>query len=291
MSEIKLKAYAKINLGLDITGRRKDGYHLLKMVMQTISVCDEITIGCTDNAPGSIDITSSDPAAPSDSSNIAYKAAAALIRHCGIEQGVRIHIEKNIPVAAGLAGGSADAAAVIVGMNELFGLKLGEDEMDEIALTLGADVPFCLRKGTFLAEGIGEVLTKLTDCPDFYGVLVAPPVSVSTPWCYKAYDEIADPVHPDMEALLAAINAADAAAIAQNMGNALEQVTIPAHPVIDEIKNILYSCGAKGAMMSGSGAATFGLFADEKAAQACMDIFSADSARFGRIYTFDLVHQ
>lgn len=270
MDEITLKAYAKINIGLDITGRRIDGYHLIKTVMQTIGIYDSITVsmqpfGNTDE----ISITSNRSSVPKDETNIAWKAADAVKKAYGIKGGLHIDIQKHIPMAAGLAGGSTDGAAVIKAMNSLFGLDMSLSEMDEIALRLGADVPFCLREGTWLSEGIGEKLTKLSDMPKADIVIVKPGFDVPTKWCYGELDKLENIPHPDMDVIIEAIEENRFGGICENIGNVLELATCPAHPEIGRIKEKLLECGADCACMSGSGGTTFGLFKGrDKAEQA-----------------------
>lgn len=182
MDEIRLRAYAKVNLGLDVLRRREDGYHDVRMIMQNINLFDKLTIKKKKEA--GINISTNLPYLPTDSNNLVYRAAALLINEFGIEGGVDIDLYKFIPVAAGMAGGSADAAAVLYGMNELFGLKLSIGELMKRGVRLGADIPYCLMGGTVLAEGIGEKLTRLKACPDCYFVVAKPPFPVSTKLVY-----------------------------------------------------------------------------------------------------------
>lgn len=264
--EIKLKAMAKINLGLDVLRRRSDGYHDLRMIMQTVYLYDQIEIA-EKTEPG-ITVATNIGYLPVNEDNLVYKAAKLLMEEFGVAQGVHIRLKKYIPVAAGLAGGSSDAAAVLVGINRMFRLGLSKEELKKRGVKIGADVPYCIMRGTALAEGIGDVLTPLPAAPDMHVVLAKPPIHVSTGFVYtnlKA-DQLA--YHPDIDAQTDAIRAGDGYAMAKLMGNVLETVTIPAYPVIEEIKEEMKRAGALGAMMSGSGPTVFGLFDDTKKAQA-----------------------
>lgn len=267
--EMKLKAMAKINLGLDVLRRRSDGYHDLRMIMQTVYLYDQIEIA-EKETPG-ITLTTNAGYLPVNEDNLVYKAAKLLMEEFGIEQGVRIHLKKYIPVAAGLAGGSSDAAAALVGINRMFRLGLSKEDLKKRGVKIGADVPYCIMRGTALAEGIGDVLTPLPAAPDMHVVLAKPPIHVSTGFVYtnlKA-DQLA--YHPDIDAQADAIRAGDGYAMAELMGNVLETVTIPAYPVIEEIKEEMKRAGALGAMMSGSGPTVFGLFDDAKKARAAYE--------------------
>lgn len=264
--EIKLKAMAKINLGLDVLRRRSDGYHDLRMIMQTVYLYDQIEIA-EKTEPG-ITVETNIGYLPVNEDNLVYKAAKLLMEEFGVAQGVHIRLKKYIPVAAGLAGGSSDAAAVLVGINRMFRLGLSKEELKKRGVKIGADVPYCIMRGTALAEGIGDVLTPLPAAPDMHVVLAKPPIHVSTGFVYtnlKA-DQLA--YHPDIDAQTDAIRAGDGYAMAKLMGNVLETVTIPAYPVIEEIKEEMKRAGALGAMMSGSGPTVFGLFDDAKKARA-----------------------
>lgn len=258
MDSISVKALAKINLGLDVVRRREDGYHEVRMIMQTIHLYDRLVIRKTKEPK--IALRTNLSFLPSDGHNLAYRAAEALREEFGIREGIDIELKKYIPVAAGMAGGSADAAAVLYGVNELFGLGLARRELMERGVKLGADVPYCLMRGTALAEGIGEKLTQLAPmvkCP----VLIAkPPVSVSTKYVYEHLRLTEDTVHPDIDRLIADIKAGDLHQIAAHMGNILELVTIPLHPRIASIRDCMKENGAVNAMMSGSGPTVFGLF-------------------------------
>lgn len=259
MNAIRLEARAKINLSLDVLGKKPDGYHELKMIMQSIRLHDSLTLS---RGQEELEVTSSFHGLPTGTGNIAYRAAALLCQRYGIKEGLHIHIEKHIPIAAGLAGGSTDAAAVIRGMNRLFSLNLQEEEMMELGKELGADVPFCIRGGTCLAEGIGEILTPLPAFRRVPLVLVKPPIGVSTAWVYRnlQLDRITE--RPDTDMLLNAMAGRRLEELASGMRNVLETVTVEAHPIIRQIKDSLVEQGALGSMMSGSGPSVFGIFQD-----------------------------
>ena len=291
MKSISLKAYAKINIGLDITGRRPDGYHLLKSCMQTIDLFDTVTVSKDEAAPDDeIKIRTDLPEVPEGRDNIAWKAADLIKKEFDIRCGIAIDIKKNIPMAAGLAGGSTDAAAVLRGMNELFGLGLDIDTLSGFAVKLGADVPFCLRKGLWLCEGIGEILTPLPPLCGLCAVIAKPDTDVSTKWCYEEYDRLKSVSHPDMQALVSAIEAKDMKAACKAAGNVLEEATCPFHPEIEKIKKALVLNGAETALMSGSGSTVFGLFDDRKKAEkAFLDIKKYPGIRHA--YILELVYK
>lgn len=265
MDEIKLKALAKINLGLDVVRRREDGYHEVRMVMQTIHLFDRLHIKKS-REPG-IKICSNLSFLPVNENNLVYKAGQLLMEEFKITDGVSVELFKRIPVAAGMAGGSTDAAAMLYGMNQLFGLGLKSNALMERGVKIGADVPYCLMRGTALAEGIGEELSSLPPmvrCP----VLIAKPaVSVSTKFVYQNLKLDETTIHPDISALVEDIRKKDFDGICKDMGNVLEAVTIPNYPVIAQIKERMLLSGAKASMMSGSGPTVFGLFEDEKTAK------------------------
>lgn len=265
MNSIILKGRAKINLTLDVVGKRENGYHDLEMIMQTINLYDTIFIRKT-KVPG-VRLTSNYSWLPTNEKNIAYRAATLFFEESGIKGGVAIEITKRIPVAAGLAGGSTDAAATLVGLNKLYGTHFSKEKLMEMGLKLGADVPFCIARGTMLAEGIGEVLTKLPPMPHTYLVLVKPPVSASTANVYKNLNLNNIKVHPKTSVVIQALEQGNMLEVAENMANVLEEVTIPMYPEIEDVKRLLIKYGAKGAMMSGSGSAVFGLFSSKEAAQ------------------------
>ena len=268
MEELNLTALAKINLGLDVLRRREDGYHEIRMVMQTIHLYDRIKLRKTVE-PG-VRVKTNLYYLPVNENNLVYKAARLLQEEFELVEGVDIDLEKHIPVAAGMAGGSSDAAAVLFGMNRMFGLRLSREELMERGLKLGADVPYCVLRGTALAEGIGERLTPLRPVPKCHVLVAKPSISVSTKFVYENLKLDEHTVHPDMDALLAAIEAGDLRALASNMGNVLETVTCQHYPVIEQLKEIMREYGALNAMMSGSGPTVFGLFEDKTAARAAM---------------------
>lgn len=258
MNQIELKALAKINLGLDVLGKRENGYHDVRMIMQSIYLYDEVKIEKKDTPE--IEVVSNLNFLPTGEDNIAYKAACLLQEEFKISDGVKITLKKHIPVAAGLAGGSSNAAAVLFGMNRMFRLGLSQKGLMERGVKLGADVPYCIMRGTVLAEGIGEELHKLPAMPKCTVLIAKPPVSVSTKTVYEALDSKEITEHPDIDGIIEGLERQDLKKIAGCMGNVLEDVTIPMHPVIDEIKQVMKDCGALGAMMSGSGPTVFGLF-------------------------------
>lgn len=265
MKEMKLKARAKINLGLDVLRKREDGYHDLRMIMQTIGLCDEIEIK-ESNTPGII-LTTNKSDLPVDQGNLVYRAARLLMDEFRTEAGVEIHLDKQIPVAAGLAGGSSDAAAVLVGLNEMWELGLTKKQLMERGVRLGADIPYCIMRGTALAEGIGDILTQLPAAPEAFVLIAKPPVDVSTGFVYGNLKAAELKEHPDIDGQISSIKAGDLYGMAEKMGNVLETVTIPAYPVIEEIKNVMKQEGAVNAMMSGSGPTVFGLFDSEEKIQ------------------------
>lgn len=264
-NDISLKALAKINLGLDVVRRREDVYHEVRMIMQTIQLYDRLDIKRTQE-PG-IQIQTNLSFLPVNENNLIYKAAKLLMDEFSITDGVSVKLDKRIPVAAGMAGGSTDAAAMLIGVNRLFSLGLTKRQLMERGVQIGADVPYCIMRGTALAEGIGEALSPLppmVKCP----VLIAKPsISVSTKFVYQNLKLDDTTIHPDIDRLIDDIKAKNLHDIAAHMGNVLETVTIPNYPVIDEIKKHMLSNGAVGAMMSGSGPTVFGLFDDEDTAK------------------------
>lgn len=278
MDTIRLKARAKINLGLDVVRRREDGYHEVKMVMQMLRLYDQIDIEKTQES--GILVRSNLSFLPTDERNIAYKAAKVMIDQFGLEQGVIIRIEKHIPVAAGMAGGSTDCAAVLYGMNKLFGLRLNQKKLRELGVKLGADVPYCLMRQTALSEGIGEILTPISPLQDCPILIAKPSVSVSTRHVYEHLKLDEQTMHPDIDGIVTALADGDLYGVTDRMANVLETVTVPEHPVIDEIKKQMMASGAVNALMSGSGPTVFGIFDDEeKAKKACEDMKASGLAR------------
>lgn len=269
MDRLELKALGKINLGLDVLERRENGYHDVRMVMQTVYLYDRIIMKKS-KTPG-IRLETNLYYLPVNENNLAYQAAQMLMDEFHIEEGVSIQLDKHIPVAAGMAGGSSNAAAVLFGMNRMFSLGLSQKELMERGVKLGADVPYCIMRGTVLAEGIGEILTPLSPMPKCYVLIAKPAISVSTKMVYEKLDshEIED--HPDIDGILAGLKAGDLKKVAGSMGNVLERVTVDAYPVIDQIKKMMIKEGALNAMMSGSGPTVFGIFEEKATARKAAD--------------------
>lgn len=265
MDKLELKALGKINLGLDILGQRENGYHDVRMVMQTVYLYDRVFLEKS-KIPG-IQLVTNLKYLPVNENNIAYKAADLLMSEYDIQDGVKITLDKHIPVAAGMAGGSSNAAAVLFGMNRMFELGLSEEELKRYGVRLGADVPYCIQRGTVLAEGIGEELTPLPPLPKCYVLIAKPPLSASTETVYEKYDALEQVEHPDIDGIIRGLEEADIHQIASGMGNVLEQVMIPEYPVIGKIKETMLETGALGAMMSGSGPTVFGIFDQRSAAK------------------------
>lgn len=261
MDRIQLKALGKINLGLDVLGRRPNGYHDVRMVMQTVYLYDQIVIEKT-KEPG-ISLKTNLFYLPVNENNLAYRAAKMLQDEFHLPGGVHISLEKHIPVAAGMAGGSSNAAAVLYGMNRLYQLGLTDQELMDRGVKLGADVPYCIMRGTVLAEGIGEELTPLPAMPKCHVLLAKPPISVSTQRVYEKLDALEVAVHPDIDGILQGLEAGDLKKIAGSMGNVLENVTVTDYPEIERIKDVMKKEGALNAMMSGSGPTVFGIYEDK----------------------------
>lgn len=257
MDELAIKALAKINLGLDVLRRREDGYHEVKMVMQTIHLYDQLHLKKIESG---IYLETNLGFLPVDESNLAYRAARLMKEKYQIEEGIDIRLNKRIPVAAGMAGGSTDAAGVLYGINELFNLGIKRKELMELGVQIGADVPYCIMRGTALAEGIGEKLTSLPPMVKCPVVIAKPQVSVSTKYVYENLKLDEHTQHPDIDALIQNIRTKDLPAIAGSMGNLLETVTAKKYPEIEKIKELMRENGALNAMMSGSGPTVFGLF-------------------------------
>ncbi len=263
---INLKSYGKINLGLDVVRRLPNGYHEVKMVMQTVGLYDDLSFEkMTDS--GDIILTANTDTIPTDDSNIIVKAAKLIKETYGVKDGVKISLTKRIPVAAGMAGGSGNAAATLVGMNRLFGLGLDVETLKNLGVKLGADVPYCIMGGTALSEGIGEKLTKLPDMPDCHILLAKPDISVSTKWVYESLNLNEDTFHPDIDGMVDAINTGSLAGVTDRMANVLETVTVTKHTIITDIKNDMVANGAENALMSGSGPTVFGIFKEKNAAE------------------------
>ena len=269
MNSISLKAYAKINLGLDVLGTLPDGYHEVKMVMQSISLYDKVNIKKNDS--GTINVKTNLSYLPVNGDNLVYKAAYIMKEKYNIQDGFDIDLFKFIPVAAGMAGGSTDAAAVFKGINIMYNLNATEEELKELGVTIGADIPYCIMGGTALACGIGEKLTRLPGCPKCYFVIGKPYVNVSTKYVYENLVLDESTVHPDTDAIIDAISHANVAGIADNLCNVLETVTVAKYPQIGEIKKIMIEKGALNSLMSGSGPTVFGIFTDYEKAKECND--------------------
>ena len=265
MDKMELKALGKINLGLDVLGRRENGYHDVRMVMQTVYLYDQIRMEKT-KKPG-IELLTNLFYLPVNENNLAYQAADLLMKEFHVKEGVKITLDKHIPVAAGMAGGSSNAAAVLFGINRMFSLGLSQKELMERGVKLGADVPYCIMRGTVLAEGIGEELKELPPMPKCTVLIAKPPISVSTKVVYEALDAKEISEHPDIDGVIEGLEEGSLKKVASAMGNVLEDVTIPMHPVIEEIKQEMKECGALNAMMSGSGPTVFGLFENRTAAR------------------------
>ena len=271
MYQMRLKALAKINLGLDVLRRKEDGYHEVKMIMQTINLHDQIHMRKIKE--DEIRIRTNLHYLPNNENNLAYKAAKILKDEFDIKGGVTINLKKVIPVAAGMAGGSSDAAAVLFGMNKMYGLGLSIQELMDRGVKLGADVPYCIMRGTALAEGIGEKLTKLPAMPKCHILIAKPPISVSTKFVYENLhaNDLKPEDHPPVDVQVEALKEGDLKKLVANMGNVLERVTVPEYPVINELKQMMLDCGALGSMMSGSGPTVFGIFENEEDAKAAFD--------------------
>ena len=265
MDSVVIKAMAKVNLGLDVLRRRENGYHDVKMIMQTVNIYDTLTLSKKGDAQ--IVITTNTGELPLNEDNLIYKAAKLLFERTGKEAGVSIHLDKQIPIAAGMAGGSTDAAATLLGLNELYDLGLNKEELAEIGVKIGADVPYCIYGGTCLSEGIGEVLTKLPDTPDCYVVVAKPGIGVSTKYVYENLHIETVKDHPDIDGMIEAIREGSLDGVVKKMENVLETVTIKRYPEIETMKNCLLENGAENALMSGSGPTVFGIFKEENIAK------------------------
>lgn len=265
-----VRSYAKINLTLDVLGKRPNGYHDVKMIMQTVSLYDLVLVDRTYNG---ISISTNLRYLPVNEKNIAYKAALAFFERTNINGGCKIMIHKNIPVAAGLAGGSGNAAAVLCALDRLYNTNLSQKELMALGATLGADVPYCIMGGTALAEGIGEILTSLPDVPKSVILMVKPPISVSTGAIYEAIDSADIANRPDTDGMINAIKSGDVSAIAGNLSNVMGTVTENIHPIVGGIRRKMILNGALGSVMSGSGPTVFGIFPDYDTAKKSHDSF------------------
>lgn len=299
---MEIKAYGKINLSLDVIGRREDGYHLVRMIMQTVDIYDTVTITVDEtarDAEGGIAIRTDSGHIPGGPDNLVWRAADVMKREYGITDPLAIDLVKRIPIAAGMAGGSSDAAAVFRGIRDMYDLAKGSQDasdarLQELALPLGADIPYCITGGTQLSEGIGEILTPLPAPPTCTLLVVKPDLYVSTGWVYNAFDSIPaeDVIHPDVDAMIAANARGDLQGICDNLGNVLEQQTGAEYPIIGELEQFFRDHGADGALMTGSGPTVFAIYADATAADAAYEALSAEPAyaAFQRFKT-SLIHQ
>lgn len=266
---IERKAYAKINLGLDVTGKREDGYHIVSMIMQNVDLYDTLTFEKNDT--GEIILNASSPKIPTDDSNLICKVAKQLREKYGVKDGVSVYLEKRIPVAAGMAGGSTDGAATYMALNEIWNLGLDTKTMCELAVKLGADIPYCIIGGTALAEGIGEELTTISDMPKCHLVIAKPDIDVSTGWVYKTLDSKEIENHPDIAGVRTAIENGDLKGMCEKIGNVLEYVTASKYSVINDIEKIMEDNGAVKAFMTGSGPTVFGVFDSEQKAKEAVE--------------------
>jgi len=266
---LKIKAMSKVNLGLDVLRRRPDGYHEVRMIMQTLNLCDELTIKKIED--DSINISCNIEGLECDENNLIYKAAKKLMDAAGVSCGLDIYLNKQIPIAAGMAGGSTDAAATLVAVNELIQAGLSIEKLKEIGVTIGADVPYCIEGGTQLSEGIGEILTKLKPAPECYVLIAKPHVGVSTKYVYENLHVDTIERHPDIDGMLKGIEDSDLLAVAATMENILENVTETKYPVIKMLKDIMLKEGALNSLMSGSGPTVFALFDDKDKADRALD--------------------
>lgn len=284
MDSVVIKAMAKVNLGLDVLRRRENGYHDVKMVMQTVNLYDTLTLSKIEEG---IVITTNTGELPLNEDNLIYKAAKLLFEHVGQNAGVAIHLDKQIPIAAGMAGGSTDAASTLLGLNLLYEFGLNKEELAEIGVKIGADVPYCIYGGTYLSEGIGEVLTKLPDAPDCYVVIAKPGIGVSTKYVYENLHIETVSGHPDIDGMIEAIKAGNLDGVTKKMENVLETVTIKRYPEIETMKKCLLDNGAENALMSGSGPTVFGIFKEEnKAKQALFKLEETGLVKNGFVTTF-----
>ena len=285
---LQLKAYAKINLGLDVVRRREDGYHEVRMIMQSVKLFDKLTFHLLEE--DTIQLKTNLGFLPVDENNLVYQAVKLIKERYHVQQGLEIDLFKCIPVAAGMAGGSTDCAAALVGASKLFGLQLSKKQLMELGVQLGADVPYCIMRGTALSEGIGEILTPLPSIPDCKILIAKPPIAVSTKFVYEHLDAQGIEKHPDIDGMIEAIRAGSLKGITDRLENVLEAVTVPAYPVIDEIKQEMIQGGALNALMSGSGPTVFGIFEDEERAEAVKRTIQ-DKQLANQVYVVDAFHQ
>ena len=267
MDTLTRKAYAMINLGLDVLRRREDGYHEVKMIMQTVDIYDVLTFV---KAPADVFRLSVDSAQiPDDDNNLVLKAARLLFATAGIDAGVEVTLQKNIPVAAGMAGGSTDAAATLIGLNALYDLRFTTEQLQEIGVKLGADIPYCIMGGTALSQGIGEILRPLPAPPRAHLVIAKPDLMISTKYVYENLHANSLKVHPNIDGMIETLSNQDLTKMCSLMGNVLETVTEKENPIITQIKDLMKEQGATGALMSGSGPTVFSIFTEEEKARSC----------------------
>lgn len=274
MNKIIRKAYAKINLGLDVLGRMENGYHEVRMIMQTVDLYDTLTFCKKDFG---ITVTTDLEELPGDENNLIYKTAKMLIDTYHITEGVSIHLCKNIPIAAGMAGGSTDAAATFRGMNDLFDLNIPMEEMLKLAVKIGADVPYCIIGGTALSEGIGEILTPLIAPPPCYLLIAKPEIHVSTAFVYGNLKITKDTNHPNIDGMIRSIENSDLQGLSMLMENVLESVTVKEYPIIENIKTFMKENGAINAIMSGSGPTVFGVYDSKEKLENAFQLLSSQN--------------
>ena len=265
MNKIVINAMAKINLGLDVLRRRENGYHDVKMIMQTVDIYDTLEFEKREDSQIIIKVDAME--LPTDENNLIYKATKLLFEKRDVKEGVEITLTKRIPIAAGMAGGSTDAAAALVGINRLFDLGFSMEELKEVGVKIGADVPYCIEGGTALSEGIGEILTKLPDAPDCFVVVAKPEISVSTKYVYENLHANELKYHPDIDGMVDSIRNQDLDGVCKRMENVLETVTEKKYPVISQLKQMLLEAGAENSLMSGSGPTVFAIFKEEAKAK------------------------
>lgn len=274
MSSMELEAYAKVNIGLDVVRRMENGYHEVRMIMQTLSLHDILTLEmCLE--PGIV-VTTDSRELTNPQDNLVYKAAQVMFETYDLSGGLKIHLQKRIPIAAGMAGGSTDAAAVFRGINQLYELNLPKETLMKLAVRLGADIPYCIVGGTYLSEGIGEILTPAPSMPECYVLVAKPPIGVSTKWVYENLHANQLQEHPDIDGMLEAMKEQNLGLLAERMDNVLEHVTVTKYPVIVEIQQMMELHGAIKAMMSGSGPTVFGLYETREAMEQAYDSMKDD---------------
>ncbi len=273
---LTIKGNAKINLTLDVLYKREDGFHQVEMIMQSIDLADVLHL--EERKTGNISIATTIARLPCDQRNLAYRAAALLKETYQVKNGVHIFLEKNIPVAAGLAGGSADAASVLLGLNQLWKLGLSTNELEVLGAKLGSDIPFCIKGGTVLATGRGELLQPLAEIKPCYIVLAKPPIGVSTAWVYRQYRGQDVKAHPDTLGVKSSLEQGDLTGVAKGLCNVLETVTIPVHPEIKKLKQSMMQYGAMASLMSGSGPTVFGLVEEQAKAEYIAEKLKSQSA-------------